>query len=1149
MRVCTIIAKNYVAFARVLARSFAEHHPASEISVFVIDDLDGYINPADEPFEILTPSDIECEEFELMASRYDVLELSTAVKPWLLRALLSRGEQAVTYLDPDIRVFGSLGKLEQAALEHGLTLIPHNTVPMPFDGQRPSQVDIMIAGVFNLGYIGLAPGVEIDRLLDWWSDRLRRDCRVDPVYGYFVDQRWMDLVPGLVSDYAVIRDPEFNVAYWNLHARALVFEGDRYTVEGRPLAFFHFSGFDPDRPDQLSRHQTRFILAEHPDLRRICSEYADALKANGHPMARNWPYSYGHLADGTPFTKELRRLFLEGEERGELHFSPLEEKGCAAFRDWLVGQEEGAPPGISRLLGWLYRQRDDAQRAFPDVAGAHRDTYLRWAQDIGIRELGLPPDLAAPVPRRPRAPTVADGMPGDPPVETAGPDVPEFGVNVVGYFRSELGVGEAARQVVGALDAAGVPLLPLHGATIPLNRQGHPFTHLDHGDARYPLNLICMNADALPEFAQQAGRRFFDGRYSIGLWFWEVSEPPEAGWVEAFSLLDEVWVASKHVAHAVASVSPIPTIRIPLPVELPPPPPMSRADLGLPEEDFIFLFSFDYLSLFERKNPLAVVRAFRSAFEPGSGATLVLKCINPERDERNRASLREAVAGRPDIQLIEHYLAPEAKNALTAACDCYVSLHRSEGFGLTMAEAMFLGKPVIATGYSGNLDFMNEGNSYLVDSEMTKIGTDAAPYPSGGEWAEPSVEHAAALMRTVFDDPDAARERGRIATTDIRLTHSPQAAGHQMMLRLHRARAIAVAEGRAAFRDSRARVTALARRVAAGPMPAPAPTLARKAVRRAVMRTIQPFTAYQLPVNADVADVLEQADEQLREIRRVQLRADSDRLRAHRLALDEFATLRGPLIDLARRVERIEAEAHAVPFVQGTPFAATRDPIAGLVLGYSQHSGDGSADAYRAFEDVFRGSEEFIRDRQRRYLALIGGRRPVLDFGCGRGEMLDLLRDAGIPYLGVDSDPGMVARCHDKSHSGVVNADGLEYLAQQAHGSLGAIFCAQVIEHLPQAQLRELFSLARRKLSPDGVLIAETVNPHSPPALKTFWVDLTHQHPIFPEVALELCRESGFTSAYVFHPNGTGDFERDRFTQGEFAVVASLSGRAGSEGA
>jgi SAM-dependent methyltransferase len=227
----------------------------------------------------------------------------------------------------------------------------------------------------------------------------------------------------------------------------------------------------------------------------------------------------------------------------------------------------------------------------------------------------------------------------------------------------------------------------------------------------------------------------------------------------------------------------------------------------------------------------------------------------------------------------------------------------------------------------------------------------------------------------------------------------------------------------------------------------------------------------------------------------------------------------------------------------GSAFTISTDPIAGRVQGY-EAADRPAGDVYRSFEDVFRGSEDFIRARQERFLPLIEGRQPVLDFGCGRGEFLDLLRDRAIPHVGVDSDAGMVARAREKGHDAVVLSDGIEYLEGRAPGEFGAVFAAQVIEHLPYETLVHFLALARRALAPGGVLIAETVNPHSARALKTFWIDLTHQHPIFPEVALALCRSAGFPRAYVFHPNGIGDIEVDRYTTGEYAVVASVAASA-----
>ena len=1144
MNACTIIAKNYVGYARVLARSFSTHHPGATFSVLVVDDFDGYLDPAAEPFELLTPDEIGCDPFEEMAWRYDVLELSTAVKPWLLSYLLRRGGDTITYLDPDIRVFSSLAALDELGREHGLVLTPHSTTPIPVDGETPSQIDIMVAGVFNLGYLTLGQGAEPERLLDWWSERLLRDCRVDPVYGYFVDQRWMDLVPGLVSDYAVVRDPEFNVAYWNLHERDLRCGDEGYIVNGRPLAFFHFSGFDSSKRHVLSKHQTRTRPGEHPALARILGEYAEALEAEGHSTAREWPYGFGVLPDGTPFSSLLRRLYARANEARELTESPLTEHGYASFVEWLRGQAPDQPTGISRVAAGLYAHREDLPRMFPDLAAADRDRYLDWVRETGIAEMRLPDSLspssrhAADRPIQPR--TVGSAVPVE----------PLHGVNVVGYFRSELGLGEAARQVVSALDTVGVPLLPLHGQTVPLSRQRHAFTHLAPRDARFPISLICMNADALPEFARQTGPEFFEGRYSIGLWFWEVAVPPPDRWRDAFAVLDEVWAPSSHVARVVASVADVPVIQIPLPIEVPPPLAMSRGALALPEDRFLFLFSFDFRSVFARKNPLALVDAFTSAFEAGSGPLLVIKCINGDADPGHAAQLRDAVAGREDIRLIEHYLDPHVKDALTAGCDCYVSLHRSEGFGLTMAEAMYLGKPVIATGYGGNADFMTDQNSFLVDYALVPIGPDAAPYPAEGMWAQPSVEHAARLMRDAFEHPEGARERGTRAASDIRESHSPEASGQQMASRLEHVHERAVSEGRRAFTASSRPIRAVSDHLARGPKPRRPDSRTRALANRALLRAMQPFTAFQSQVNRELVAEVARLDHAgalaqatgLRDARLSRLQTEHAHELGYRLARME--ALRAPIVErldgLSAGVQRLEAETHAIPYMQDPPFSVREDTLAGKVLGYSVDTRRSGVPAeYRSFEDVFRGSEEMIRDRQRRYLPIIGDRGPVLDFGCGRGELLDLLREAGTEYLAVDSDASMVARCQEKGHDAVVHADGLEFLQRQPAHSLGAVFSAQVIEHMTEDQIRRLLELARSRLAPGGQLILETVNPHSPPALKAFWVDLTHQQPIFPEVALEFCREAGYPSAYVFHPNGTGDVVRDRFEQGEYAVVAT----------
>jgi SAM-dependent methyltransferase len=205
-------------------------------------------------------------------------------------------------------------------------------------------------------------------------------------------------------------------------------------------------------------------------------------------------------------------------------------------------------------------------------------------------------------------------------------------------------------------------------------------------------------------------------------------------------------------------------------------------------------------------------------------------------------------------------------------------------------------------------------------------------------------------------------------------------------------------------------------------------------------------------------------------------------------------------------------------------------------MGYQ--SGNSSLSTYAAFEDTYRGSEEFVRGMLEAYLPLLEGCGPVIDVGCGRGELLDLLRAAGTEAIGIDIDPSALARCREKGLH-VVDGEGLEVLTGMAEGSVGAVTSIEVIEHLDPDSIRLFFEAAHRVLRPGGVLIAETVNPHSPPALKAFWLDITHVRPLYPESMLMLAQQSSFDSARIMFPSSTGDFDTDLRVAGSYAVVAA----------
>lgn len=370
--------------------------------------------------------------------------------------------------------------------------------------------------------------------------------------------------------------------------------------------------------------------------------------------------------------------------------------------------------------------------------------------------------------------------------ETTAADVstPEFGVNVAGYLTGEFGLGESARAIIRSLKAVGVPFA-LNNIEVPWHRNGDR-TLKDFSETNpYWINLVAVNVDQAPVFYEQKGPGYFQGHYNIATWFWELSSFPDE-WVSRFHDYQEIWVASQFCAESLAKVSPIPVVKMSWPLDM-----ESlfvsgdRARFGLGEDSFVLLFTFDFLSSFERKNPLAVVEAFRTAFSARANVVLVLKSINSVNDPEKLDRLKQAAAGL-NVRIIDAHLDREGIRTLFASSDCYVSLHRSEGLGLGLAQSMYLGKPVIATAYSGNMDFMNINNSFLVKYTLVELDRDYGPYRKGSVWAEPDIAHAADMMRAVYENRDTAAAIGRRASEDIKKSMHPVVAGKEMLRRLLR---------------------------------------------------------------------------------------------------------------------------------------------------------------------------------------------------------------------------------------------------------------------------------------------------------------------------------------------------------------------------
>jgi FkbM family methyltransferase len=928
---CTVVARNYLPAARVLARSYLDQHPGHRFVIAVIDATDAPGESTVDGYSIVGPPafGIDSEDYLRMATAYSVTELATAVKPFLLRSLRTESD-VVIYLDPDIQVFAPMPELVELAAAHQLVLTPHFLHPLPRDGKEPGEAVIMGTGMFNLGFLAVGPGSE--EFLDFWALRLRQDAIVAPEAQLFTDQRWVDHVPSLFRHH-VLRDPGFNVAYWNTHERPIERdEAGELTAAGHRLRFFHFSGYRPEKPWLLTFHcarNPRTLLSEHPRLRAICDDYGAALRNAGYAETLDSvPYGFATMADGTPLTRTIRRVFraawVDSERPAETRRrkEPVPPHGFgadggAALREWLTAPDSPAQAGVGvgRLAMAVWESRPDLQAAFPRPNGVDAAAFRHWCRQSGEVE-GALPAWASP----------------EEPEPLSEPD-DEFGVNVVGYLTAELGLGEMGRVVHDAIRRAGVAVSSVVEDRSLSNRTGvrAPETL---GRPRFPVSLLCVNADqtsVLLENHPEVGQH----RYRIGLWAWELEDFPR--WQHpAFDQVDEVWTVSEFCRKAIAAHSSVPVHTIPVPIRDPGEPKIVPPEPGDPVR---FLFAFDYNSIGQRKNPWGLVEAFRRAFADRDDARLVIKSINADLNTHAAERLRLTIAGDPRIELIERYLEQAELDELYATSHCYVSLHRSEGFGLTVAEAMARGLPVISTDYSGTTEFVDERTGWPIPYRMTKVGPGCYPYQADATWADPDLDAAATAMRQVADDPSEAARRGRAARAHVLATRSMAAASEWLRTQLaaayqawqqkRPAPAVVsnVAEPLRPLRESR---EALRWRPDTG---SPSRLPMASALRRSILRAIDHYDVHQRSVMGALTDGTEAAAAGLLariealETRLAAIDSDQkisalgDRLSAVELAGDELRDqalhMSATLISLAARADAQDGVAAAVADLTG----------------------------------------------------------------------------------------------------------------------------------------------------------------------------------------------------------------------------------------
>jgi glycosyltransferase involved in cell wall biosynthesis len=348
---------------------------------------------------------------------------------------------------------------------------------------------------------------------------------------------------------------------------------------------------------------------------------------------------------------------------------------------------------------------------------------------------------------------------------------------VAGFHGSVLGIGEAARAFTAALRLAGAEVVEwdisaLFGHEVRLDCTASP-----HPPAEAANLVIFLNPHELVQLVAMAGPEPFRDRFCAGVWFWELEEVPRS-WRPAMGYVDEVWAGSRFVADAVARRAPagLPIRVLPCPIgrrEASP----DRAAFGLPDDKVVALTAFDVRSGFNRKNPIAAVRAFRLANRDGR-AVMVCKATGVEGAPDQVAALKAEIGQAGDVRLMTDWLTGGQMSALIASADILLSLHRSEGFGLLPAQAMALGKAVVATGWSANLDFMTADNSMLVDYTLVPVEDSQGLY-QGGRWADPDIRDAAAKLEALIGDPTLRAKLGAQAARDVAAALDPLVIGRK----------------------------------------------------------------------------------------------------------------------------------------------------------------------------------------------------------------------------------------------------------------------------------------------------------------------------------------------------------------------------------
>ena len=804
MEIFTICSANYIDKAYCLYKSIKDFNKDFRFNLFLCEITKvKNIKKVFKEANVYYLNDIyyQVKNIEEIVSKYNITELNTCIKAKCFKFLFKE-KTKVLYIDPDIEVFDELSDLNQYLDDYEALLTPHLLTPYD-DLLKPSNIDILSSGTNNFGFLGLKKSEDTERFLKWWDKQLYENCFNDTSIGVFTDQKFGEFIPSFIKNVFVIKQPNYNVAYWNLHERNITKEGEHYFVNGEKLKFFHFSGLPQDLK-LVSKHQNRIKVKTTSNTYKLIKGYKQKCLSYRSQFPENLKNDFTEFNNGEKFLEiHQTALRISGKKLTLDYKNNLIYEKKIFYKiqtlDIVLSSKMSIHIKCEPILAAVLKMRPDLVLVF-HYSGEYPLELKDWFINGGFRDFGLKDhgfDYVAEaifnqqiekyilrkflqrskrinflkrvsskiIPKyyKSKINSYINKTPRKLVVNSKKiitsynkrfnnfdfyKNFNSLNIHYVGYLNYPTGLGKAARDTALDISQKG-NLSKLTYLDIVEKKATENFNPITNNKKTEATFFHC-NFDSFKDVFQNIN---WDGLRILYI-AWELPYFKSEWITDTFDNIDCLCVPSKFIANNLYRSYGIKSLVLPHIVDNIIPDAKSKEIIKNKYQinsKINFLISFDFASYSKRKNPEAALIALENSLKNFNDLdySVIIK-VHGSKDKNHKDFLNNIILKNKII--INKSLNDIEYASIQELSDIYISLHRSEGFGLNIAEMINRGKYVVSTGYSGNLDFCFKKKSYLVKYKLVRVNKDEYPYSENGQyWAEPDIKDASIKISKCID--------------------------------------------------------------------------------------------------------------------------------------------------------------------------------------------------------------------------------------------------------------------------------------------------------------------------------------------------------------------------------------------------------------